>query len=103
RSSPVTLPRDQPVAQAVLDRALADSLRLQPVTDPVERHARLRAVELTAVHHHTGPEVRLAQPALRSGWGRDDLANRKVVTARELEVALVVRRHGHDRAGAVRH
>jgi hypothetical protein len=32
---------------------------------------------------------------------RDDASDRQVELARELEVALVVRGHGHDRAGAV--
>ena len=38
-----------------------------------------------------------------SPCGRDDLADRQVECLREVEVALVVRGHGHDRAGAVVH
>src|SRR5690606_27111378 len=38
---------------------------------------------------------------LRSGHGIDDPANRQVELLREFEIALVMRRHGHNGSGTV--
>ena len=64
--APISLARDQPVAQTVLDRPLAGALCLEPVTDPLDPDGRIEPVELTAVDQDARPEIRLAQQALRT-------------------------------------
>ena len=103
RAAPVALPRYEPVAQAVLDRAHAEALLLQPRDDPVETRQAVEAVELAAVHHQARSDVRLVQVVVLAAWRSDDLADRQAELLSECEVALVVRRYGHDRAGAVCH
>ncbi len=109
RAAPVALPRDAPVAQAVLDPRLAPA----PVHEGRER-LRHRVL---AGQHGAG----LAEPAhvahhLLLGRHEGHVAHRRVVVqrqehvehrqavlAREVEVALVVRRAADDGARAVAH
>ena len=46
RAAPVALAREQPVAQAVVDRAVALALAVEPVDDLLQRVAVVQAVEL---------------------------------------------------------
>ena len=90
RAAPVALPAEAPVAQAVADRRRAPALssratRRSP-SSPPRRAGRRTRPELTSVPSSV-----------------DDLDDRQVERLGELAVALVVRGHGHDRAGAVVH
>ena len=100
-AAPVALARQEPVPEAVVDRALADPPLLQPldgpflgggdVGDPVEP----LAVDLGAV-----AQVGLALPAL----GRlDRTHDGQPVGDGEVPVPLVLRGHGHDRPRPVAH
>ena len=98
RRAPVALARDQPVAQAVVDRLVALALLPQPAHDRPERLAVGAPVKLgTAVDERSVAAVGKLLAAF------DHTADGKLVGLREGEVALVVRRNGHDRAGAVLH
>ena len=119
RLAPVALPAEQPVAQLVGDRRRARADRLEPLDDALpwrrpwraRRARRSSFVECHAdavagvglrplVGRRVGGEPAVAQP----GVGRlHDADDREVELVRELEVALVVRGHRHDRAGAVAH
>ena len=106
RAAPVALARDQPVAQAVRDPALAESPRrsssatIACIASFAERP--VNGPELTSTS--SGPcSVNAPLAAASPSARRDDLPHRQPVRLRELEVALVVRGHGHDRAGAVVH
>ncbi len=125
--APVALTRDQPVAQAVgLGRA-ADPVRLELLDHAGDRVALAQAVQRARVDHAAvagqrdarfdGIEVvdvaeRIDRHAVgiqldhgdRPGDGGvrvDDHPDGQVEGAREVEVALVVRRHGHDRTVTV--
>src|SRR5690606_39280826 len=111
RRAPVALAADQPVAQAIIDRAMTDALLFQPARDDADRfvlhavvgRAGRRAIELTAVDHHA-----LARPGFgHVAWVQvvdtfrlNDDTDWQVVLAGELKVALVMRGHSHDRAAA---
>ena len=76
RTSPVTLPRDEPVTQPVLDGPTALALGLERLHNSLDTRLRVKPVELAAVDHRALTHVRLAKLTLRAGrWG-DDLANR---------------------------
>src|SRR5437016_5153176 len=77
-----------------MDRRAATALGLQPGDDLVERLAIVHTVEAAAVHHC----------AVAGAWelaAVDHPADRQVEPLRELEVALVMPWHGHDRPCAV--
>src|SRR5690606_14623872 len=98
RLAPVALPREEPVAELVVDLAAAFAVRLEPVD-----HLRLRvgdgaAVEEPAVDDPAVARVGAAWDAWRRLGRADD---RQPVRARELVVALVLRGHGHDGPCAV--
>ena len=112
RRAPVALAADQPVAQAVGDRALARA-RAPPASRSPRarsgpRRAHRRAVNRAGVDHdaalagvgggHRAPG-RGPSPVRR----RDHRHDGQAELAGEVKVALVVRGHGHDRAGAVAH
>ena len=105
RRAPVALAADQPVAQAVGDRRLALALLLQRGDDPPSALVGRQPAELAAVDQHLVVRVRDVAPRRdrrpRSPGARDDPADRQPELLRELVVALVVGRDGHDRAGAV--
>ena len=89
RAAPVALPREAPVAQPVRDGRRAAPLLREPVDD--------RALGL--VGRQPVERARVDQPPVLV----DHLDDRQLERLGELAVALVVRRHGHDRAGAVVH
>ena len=98
RAAPVALAREQPVAQPVVDRAVAAALAVEPLDDRGERLAVLHPVEArVGVHDRPVAGVRELLAAA------DDAADLQPVPRRELEVALVVPGDGHDRAGPVLH
>ena len=98
RGAPVALARQQPVAQAVVDRAVALALAVEPVDDLLQRLAVVDAVELgRGVHQRAVARVGQLVAAF------DDAADRQVELRGEVEVALVVAGDGHDRARAVLH
>src|ERR1700687_4601 len=103
RAAPIALPGDQPVADPILHRSLADALLLYVVRDAFESRFAVEAVELAAVDHDSRLDMSAVDVArgVRARW-HDHPADGQVELTREIEVALVVRGNGHDRAGAVR-
>src|SRR5207249_11150963 len=100
RTAPVTLARDQPVAQPVAGRPLSDASLLDVLGDPRESGFRREAVVRAAVDHRAlVADEGLFQVALRTARRGDHLADRQPELRGELEVALVVSRHAHDGAG----
>ena len=83
-----------------MDGALCRSLRRQPIRDGVLRGDGVHAVEVAGVDHHASLSVRQIARSHTGGW-RDNNFHRQVVLLREDEVARIVRRDAHDRAGAV--
>ena len=100
RAAPEALPGQQPVAQAVVDLALADALLLEPVDRLGDGVGLVEAVEPLAVDGRAVADVRLAFPAVGRLHRADD---GEVVGHGEVPVALVLAGHGHDRPGAVAH
>ena len=113
RLAPVALAAEEPVAQLVLRLGLAHALLHEPVD---HLHARLvhgEARDEARGHHHTRRDVRergvarvgdgIRRSRLRRvGVGRrHDLHDWEVEHLREVEVTLIMRGHGHDRARAV--
>ena len=102
--APVALARDEPVAQPVGDRALARPLRLGVGGDGADGLARRRAVEGAGVDHGAAlGEGRLERRAHVDLGVVEDGNDLEAVFGGELEVALVVRGDGHDRARPVGH
>ena len=106
RAAPVALARHQPVAQAVMHRALAGAQIFQALDRALDRRGHVEAVE----------EIGMGDPAIidigrvadgegrRIGARRDDhRLHRQAVFAGEIEIALVMRRAAEDGAGAVFH
>src|SRR5690625_6326161 len=97
--TPVALPADEPVAQAVGDARLAQSTFLEPGGDRAHRFGILagrQAVELTRVDHHPVAGERFSKRSGFSPGRADHLADVETELLRELEVALVMRRHGRS-------
>ncbi|OQC23181.1 MAG: hypothetical protein BWX71_02149 [Deltaproteobacteria bacterium ADurb.Bin072] len=96
---PVALAGDAPVTQLEVHRGLAPSHGLQVFSDPFHGVGVLQAVELFRVDEGALALVgaihgfRREIPAL----GLDDHDDGEPVLSGELEVALVMRRHRHDR------
>ena len=104
RRAPVALAADQPVPELEVDLLAGRAALAEPLDDGLERLARRgHAVEPAGVHHDAVAGVGLRERALRPALRRDDLDDRDLELGGELEVALVVRRHRHDGAGAVAH
>ena len=106
RAAPVALPREQPVAEPVVDGEPAEAARLELVDDPALRGGRGEPVEIAGVDDPDvlglGDEGR-AGGHLGAVGGLDHGADRQVELRRELEVALIVGGDRHDRAGPVLH
>ncbi len=100
RCSPVPLARDQPVPQAVVDCGPAAAFGCQLGHDLLDRLCRAQPVQRTRV------DVRSVVAGGHTGHCRvvvvgHDHAHREVEGAGEVQVALVMGRNGHDRAGPV--
>ena len=99
RRTPVALPRDAPVLQPVLDLAAADAPGFRGPRHGRDGFGARQPGELTRRDH--GPRRRRGGlqrlPRQLRAVRLDDDAHRQPVLARELEVALVVGRHRHDR------
>jgi len=98
--APVTLAREEPVAELVVDRGLADALRSEVGGDAFLGIVPIKAGMRTGVDQLAIGKERQRLVGLA---GVDDLDDRKVELLREIVVAVIVRGHGHDRAGAVAH
>src|SRR5262249_50977047 len=103
--APVALAAEAPVLLAVGDRRLAEAALLERLTHPLARLRRAepgvlaRLDEDAVLVEGLGPA--LDRPEVPSSHRADDLLDGEAVGPGELEVAAVVRRHRHQRAGAV--
>ena len=109
RLAPVALPGEQPVAELVLDGALAGALPLEPGDGGGLGLVHAQAVEgqplvVGGVHGHAVAGVGLGlHVELAPVGGRHDLPDGQPERQGKLVVARVVAGHGHDGAGAVAH
>ena len=107
--APVALAREKPVAEFEVDRLFAETLGFEAADDLGFRRGGGKSVERAAVDGvafavETLQRFGVAHAAAAESearFGRDDFADGQREFFRKLPVALVVRRHGHDRAGAV--
>ena len=100
RLAPVALAGEDPVAQLVVDLRAAEALLLEPLGHGRDGGLDAHAVQEAGVHHY-GVLV-LAYPGLLGDVAAlDDLDYGQAELLRELPVALVVARDGHDGARAV--
>ena len=119
RLAPIALTREEPVAQLVLRLGASDALLLKPLDHRLAGRIHAHAVQESGVDHHARRDVResfrarvrnahrsrcIGRSKLRPSRIRlcDDLIDWQTEHLREIEVALVMRRHGHDCARAVR-
>jgi hypothetical protein len=103
RLAPITLPAEQPVAQLEVDRSFAEFFGFEPAGDFLFRvgcrqtgdgNFRSGRIHRSAIVHKPVP--------IGFRIGRlDDLNNWQIEFGGKLEVACVVRWHGHDGAGTV--
>ncbi|MNQ61793.1 hypothetical protein D3C85_761140 [compost metagenome] len=105
RAAPVALAADAPVAQAELGARLAEAFLLQRHFEGVKGAREVQAVELAGVDQLAVLAIGVLPRCrgLVAGGGADHRLDRQGVLVGELEVALVVGRHGHHRAFAVVH
>ena len=110
-AAPIALPRDAPVAQAILDLALAcglpRGLRCELLGDRLLGVVNDEPVEEVRVDHRAVAGIGLvadreAVSGSASGGSTTGITG-KIIGAREFEVALVVRGTAEDRARAVVH
>ena len=118
--APVALAGEQPVAQTVADRALADAGRFEPGVDLGDGVVHAQAIERKrvalgcgGVHGRVdhdaivGDERSLAlvvgQVVAGFRQGLDGVDDRQAELDSEVVIALVAARHGHDGTGAVVH
>ena len=104
RRAPIALARDAPILQAELHGPFAYLLLLHPLAHARERRFRRETREFTRAHQtsvvHVG-FVELFWRAADRRIGLDDDFYRQPIFRRELEVALIVSRHGHHGARTV--
>ena len=108
RFAPIALPTEQPIAQAIVNAQTTDALRFKP-----RNRGALRVGGRHAVHRKSTGRVRaIDRPSFAAGShlaGPGNARNvhnlhyRKRKFLGKFKVALVVRRHRHDRAGSVAH
>ena len=108
RFAPVALAAEQPVAQFELHLAAADVFRFEPFGDDALGLRRGQTVEgdfiIGASDVDAVAAVRLVAKVNVHVIGRfDHLRDRQIERACKVVVALIVGRHGHDRARAVAH
>ena len=100
RLAPVALAGEEPVAQLEVHGELALALGGEVGGDLLLGLAGGEAVERSGVHHRSvfGPRLLVD---VHGFLGADDLDDGQLEFLGEFPVAFVVRRHGHDGAGAV--
>ena len=104
RRAPVALAGDAPVAQAPHGRAFAPALGFGAADDFGLGLFHAHAVEEARVHQPPGAGIGLVlDRGLFLALRRDNALDRQHVLAREIEVALVVRRAAEDGASAIVH
>ncbi len=103
--APVALPGDAPVAQPVGDVRPAEPLRLGMGDDRRLGGNGIHGAERAGIHQRARFHRGLGHGRRVEGFapGLDHHPHRQAVGTGEFEVALVVGRHRHDRAGAVFH
>ena len=116
--APITLARDKPIAQTEVDRGLAAAALFKPRCDgrrALTALAAAHAGELSGLHHDArlvagriplhvlddAPLFTRQTLEQRIAVAHDHGHDGQAVLARELEIALVARRHSHDSTGAV--
>src|SRR5208282_3910428 len=100
RFAPVALPREQPVAELVLDGRFAEALFLEPRGDLLLGFGSRESGDQAAVDGDAVTGETVGIDAFR--WLDND-ANLQSKFLRKLEIAGVVGGDGHDRAGAIAH
>ena len=106
RAAPVALAREQPVAHAVVDLALADAALFEQAGDLVLGRLDGEPVEELRVDHGAFAHVGLVGDGEGRGigsWRQHHGHHRTPIFAGEIEVALVVAGTAEDGAGAVAH
>ena len=120
RLAPVTLAAEQPVAQTVADRALADTSLFQPCVHLVDGFVHAQSIEAQRVALGTGGvhsgvdddavvgderSLALIVGQIVAGFRQrlHGVGDRQTELDREIVITLVATRHGHDSAGAVIH
>ena len=108
RFAPIALPTEQPIAQAIVNAQTTDALRFKP-----RNGSALGVGGRHAVHRKSTRGVRaIDRPPFAAGGHLagpgnardvDNLQHRKRKFLGKFKVALVVRRHRHDRASSVAH
>src|SRR6266566_5602217 len=106
RRTPVALPADQPVAQAIGDHKPANALFFDVTSHAGNRLVSGRTVKRARVNHD--PQVLFCPcPGRRVAWRLslwpNHFAYGNTELTRKLKVTLVMSRNTHDRAGAIAH
>ncbi|MPM07237.1 hypothetical protein SDC9_53543 [bioreactor metagenome] len=99
--APVTLAREHPVAEFVVDLALADFLFFEPVDDGGNRFRNFHAIKEAGVDHFS--VLAFGVSFLFDIAACYDFDDRQAERLCKRVVALVVTGNGHDRARAVAH
>src|SRR2546430_7274744 len=106
RCTPVALSTDQPVTQTECNHELSDTLILNKACYSGNCLVCWHAIEWTRVDHHARMLFRLG-PGCGVAWlftfWSNNLTYRNTELARKLKVALVMRRHAHNRTRAITH
>ena len=97
RLTPVPLPREEPVAQLVLDAGLPAALGGQPLGDGLLGRGDAQPVQIVGVDHLAVAAVR----RLRNVAAGNRFHDRQAELVGEIPVPLVAAGHRHDGAGAV--
>src|SRR5436305_9578519 len=98
RFAPVSLPREKPVAQFVIDRAFALAALLQPRSDFLFRVRGRQSVDDRRINRNALADESGRRPIAR--W-LDNFNNRQIEFIREFKIALVMRRYSANRARAI--
>src|ERR1041384_733542 len=98
RLAPIALPRKKPVAEFIIDRALAEAALFQPLGDFSKRVTRWESIDNRRIDCDP-----VADESDRIFVPRrlNNLAHRQIELAREFQIALVMGRNSLNCAGAV--
>src|SRR5690606_26425623 len=104
RGTPVALPADAPVAQAPYRPARAPAFAFRAVDHRALGFGDAHPVDEVRIDQHAVAGFRFFERRIgRFGRGANHAHDRQAVLGREIEIALVVAGHRHDRASAVFH